>query len=93
MCYDRLTDDDTVDASVTELLATEWDSALQNGALAAAMVLVVLLTQGTDVAVVAVSAAGALVLGTALHQAVLLVGAGVLRARARWGRSRGHSGT
>jgi len=90
MCFDRLTDEETATASVGELLAAEWWCALRNGVMAAAIVLGVLLVAGTPAWIVLVSAAGAVVLGTVLHQAVLLAGAGVLRARARWldGRDR-----
>lgn len=84
MCFDRLADEETLETSLPALLAAESRCALRNGAMAAAMVLVVLLVQSTPAWVVGVSAVGALVLGTALHQAVLLVGTGVLRARARW---------
>ncbi|MDS0258425.1 hypothetical protein NDI56_03255 [Haloarcula sp. S1CR25-12] len=91
MCFDRLTDDDTAEASVTEVLTAEWFCALRNGALAAAIVLAVLLAQGTPAWVVFASAVGAVVLGSVLHQALLLVGWGVLRARARWGDGRDRS--
>ena len=91
MCFDRLSDEETATAPVAELLAAEWRCALRNGALSAAMVLGVLLVAGTPAWVVVASAAGAVVLGTALHQLVLLAGAGVLRARARWLDGRGQT--
>jgi len=84
MCYDRLVDEDAATASVRDLLRSEWYCALRNGALAGVMVLAVLLFQGAPAWVVAVSVAGAVALGTAIHQLVLLAGAGVLRASARW---------
>ncbi len=93
MCFDRLADEETLEASLPALLAAEWHCAVRNGAMAAGMVLVVLLVQGAPVWVVGVSVAGAVALGTALHQAVLLAGAGLLRARARWRESRRGSAT
>ena len=84
MCFDRLTDEETVETSLPALLAAEWRCALRNGALAGVMVVAVLLVQGTPAWLVLASAAGALALGFVLHQGVLLAGAGVLRARARW---------
>jgi len=89
MCYDRLTDEETVETSLPAVLGAEWRCALRNGALAAAMVLAVLLVQGTAPWLILGSAAGAVALGTLLHQTVMAAGWGVLRARARW---RGDSG-
>ncbi|WP_324661988.1 hypothetical protein [Haloarcula sediminis] len=85
MCYDRLINDDEVaETSMAALFRSELRCALRNGAMAAGIVLVVLLVEGTPAWLVLGSAAGALALGALLHQAVLLAGAGVLRARARW---------
>ena len=64
MCYDRLTDEETVETSLPAVLGAEWRCALRNGSLAAAMVLAVLLVQGAPPWVVVVSAAGAVALGT-----------------------------
>jgi len=93
MCYDRLTDEETVETSLPAVLGAEWRCALRNGALAAAMVLAVLLVQGAPAWVVVVSAAGAVALGTLLHQGVMAAGWGVLRARARWRGSRSGTAT
>jgi len=84
MCFDRLTDEETVETSLRALLAAEWRCALRNGAMAAVMVVAVLLVQGTPAWLVLGSAAGALALGTLVHQTVLSAGWSVLRARARW---------
>ena len=85
MCYDRLVNDDEVaETSAAELFRSELFCALRNGSLAGVMVLAVLLFEGTPAWVLLLSVAGAVVLGTLLHQSVLLAGAGVLRARARW---------
>jgi hypothetical protein len=93
MCFDRLRDEETVEASLPAVLAAEWRCALRNGAMAAAIVVAVLLVDGTAVGLVLGSAAGAIVLGTVLHQIVLLTGWGVLRARARWRGDRAGTAT
>jgi len=84
MCYDRLTDEETLAASLPAVLGAEWRCALRNGALAGVMVVAVLLVQGTPAWLVLGSAGGAVVLGALLHQTVIAAGWGVLRARARW---------
>jgi hypothetical protein len=85
MCYDRLVNDDEVaETSAVELVRTESVCALRNGALAGLIVLAVLLFEGAPLGILAASVAGAVALGWLLHQALLLAGAGVLRARARW---------
>jgi len=91
MCYDRLTDEETVESSLPAVLGAEWRCALRNGAMAAAIVLAVLLVQSAPPWLVAVSAAGAVALGALLHQAVMAAGWGVLRARARWRAGRGET--
>ncbi|QIO22716.1 hypothetical protein [Haloarcula sp. JP-L23] len=73
MCYDRLVTDDEVAET----------SALRNGAMAGFLVLAVLLVEGAPAWVVLVSVAGGVALGTAFHQALLLVGTGALRVPAR----------
>ena len=88
MCYDRLTDEETVESSLPTVLGAEWRCALRNGAMAAVMVFAVLLVQSAPLWIAAVSAAGALALGALLHQTVMAAGWGVLRARARWQDSR-----
>jgi len=93
MCFDRLTDEETFKSSLPALLATEWRCGVRNGALAGVVVAAVLLVQGTPAWLVLGSAAGTLVLGAVLHQAVLLAGADVLRARARVRDDRGQSAT
>ena len=93
MCFGRLTDEESLEASLPALLAAEWRCAVRNGALAAAMVVAVLLVEGTPAWLVLGSAAGAVVVGTVLHQVVLLFGVGVLRARARWGDEQGRTAT
>ncbi|MBX0323072.1 hypothetical protein EGH21_08540 [Halomicroarcula sp. F13] len=84
MCYDRLVnDDDVAETSAVDLLRTETVCALRNGAMAGVVVLAVLLFEGAPAWLVIASVAGAVALGTALHQVLLLLGAGVLRARTR----------
>ena len=87
MCYDRLIDEDTAETSVPTLLRSEWFCAVRNGALAAAMVLVVLLLEGTPAWLIAASVGGALALGAIVHQLVFLVGVGVVRAMGQWSES------
>jgi len=84
VCFDRLTDEETGELSLSTVLAAEWRCALRNGAMAGAIVVAVLLFEGAPAWLTAGSAAGAVVLGALLHQAVLLVGWSVLRTRARW---------
>ncbi|WP_254274225.1 hypothetical protein [Haloarcula marina] len=90
MCYDRLVNDDDIAAtSVGALLRSELYCALRNGAMAGVIVLSVLLYQGAPAWLVVASVAGAVALGTTLHQLLLLGGAGILRLHARWD---GHDG-
>jgi len=84
MCYERLVGDDVAETGMRELLRSEWYCAVRNGALAGLMVLIVLLVESTPAWLVVASVAGAVALGTVLHQLVLLAGAGLVRARARW---------
>lgn len=85
MCYDRLIeDDDVAETSAVDLFRSELFCALKNGSMAGAIVLAVLLFEGTPATLLLASVAGAVLLGAALHQAIMLAGAGVLRARARW---------
>lgn len=84
MCYERLVEDDVVETGMRELLWSEWYCAVRNGTLAGLMVLAVLLFEGAPAWLVVASVGGAVALGTVLHQLVLLAGAGLVRARARW---------
>jgi hypothetical protein len=85
MCYDRLVnDDDVTETGAVELVRTESVCALRNGVLAGVIVLAVLLFEGAPPWLLAASVGGAVGLGWVLHQSLLLAGAGVLRARARW---------
>jgi hypothetical protein len=84
MCYDRLVDDEVTETPVADLFRSELLCALKNGSMAGAIVLAVLLFEGAPATLLLGSVAGAVLLGAALHQAILLAGAGVLRARAHW---------
>jgi len=84
MCFDRLTDEETLERGLSALLAAEWRYALRNGAMAGVIVVAALLFEGAPAWLTVGSAAGAVVLGALLHQAVLLIGWGVLRTTARW---------
>lgn len=93
MCYGRLVNDDEVaETSAVTLLRTESFCALRNGVTAGVIVLAVLLFEGAPPFVVLASVAGAVALGTALHQTLRLVGAGRLRVRTRL-RGRDADGT
>jgi len=86
MCYKALVEGET-ERPLAALVRGELWPAVRNGLGAAALVVVVaLLAPATPGAwPVAGAAASALVLGTALHQAVLVVGALALRWRANRG--------
>lgn len=85
VCYEDLRTDTVLERSLTGLLRAETRDAVVNGVEAAALVVFVLAWQGTPALLVATSALLAVPLGALLHQAVLVVGAVVLRRRARRG--------
>lgn len=92
MCYDRLVNDERVtEMGAVALFRSELVCALRNGTLAGVMVLAVLLFRGAPPVLVAGSVLGAVALGTLLHQSILLAGAGVLRASARFRESTAQS--
>jgi hypothetical protein len=82
MCYESLVDGD-VDRSIGDLLRDEAPDALLNGVVAALVVLGGLLVQGVGPGLAVPFAIGGLVLAALLHQAVLLVGVGLLRGHGR----------
>lgn len=84
MCYGPLTDGSATERPITSLLRSELVPAVRNGVLAAAIVLGVLLFEGTPVWLILWSAIGAVVLGTVLHQFVLLAGTVFIRFKIRW---------
>lgn len=86
VCFEPLLEADVTERSLPAVLAEEWRDATINGLEAAVIVLAVLLWQGTGLWLALGAAAGAIVLGTVLHQAVLVVSVLGLRA---W---RGHAG-
>jgi hypothetical protein len=88
MCYESLVEGDATDRPLAALLRAELRDALQNGLGAAAIVVAVLATRGVDPVVTAVAAAGALALGGAVHQALLVAAVVALRARASTGIGR-----
>ena len=87
MCYEVLQDGSATERRVPELLGLELRDAVVNGVEAAALVTLVLLWQGTPLWLVLASGVGAVVLGTLVHQAVLLAGVGFVRLRSRGGAS------
>jgi hypothetical protein len=82
MCYGALLEDE-VDRPLGRLVWGELPSALTVGGAALVAALAVLVWKGAQPALAAGSGAGAFVLGTALHQAIFVLGVGLLRWRAR----------
>lgn len=82
MCFDSLVDGEYDEKPTGQLLRRESASAFKVGSVAALIVLVVLVGSNTPVWLVASASVGALVLGVALYQAVLVVGVTVLRLNA-----------
>lgn len=81
MCFEALTDDEAPTDPLSSLLVAELPAALKNGALAAVFVVAMLSAQGSlALATGAILGLGALVLGIALHQTVLVAGVLVRRA-------------
>ncbi|MFB6178082.1 MAG: hypothetical protein ABEI99_13275 [Halobaculum sp.] len=79
MCYESLLNGDATEQPVRSLLSGERRYAIRSGVAAATVTLLALLSGGTGLGLTLASVIGALLLGTALHQAVLLVGVGLLR--------------
>jgi|GEM_PF-1020146 len=73
MCYESLTDGTATERPLSALLATEIRAAFSNGLAAAAIVVAVLFVRGAGPVATLGAATGAFVLGTLLHQAVLVV--------------------
>jgi Mn2+/Fe2+ NRAMP family transporter len=82
MCFDSLINGEYDEKPMRQLVTEELTSAYKDGAVAALVVLVVLATSGTPLALVAGASAGAFVLGVALHQAVLVTAISLLRLHA-----------
>lgn len=72
-CFEPLLADDVTARSLGSVVGSEWRDAAVNGLEAAVLVLAILLWQGTPLWIVAVSAVGAVILGTLLHQLVLVL--------------------
>lgn len=83
MCYEDLRAAEVGDRSMRALLRAERADAVVNGLEAAALVSLLLLWHGVSPDLLAASALAAVPLGAVIHQAVLVVGVLVLRARAR----------
>lgn len=79
MCYESLLNGDATERSVGSLLHRERWYAVRSGVAAAAVTMLALVSAGTAAGLTAASTIGALLLGTVLHQTVLLVGIGLLR--------------
>lgn len=79
-CFEPLLDDEVTERDLLVVLREEWQDAVVNGVVAALFVLVVLAWQGTPGWLIVFGMAGAVLLGTALHQAVLVASVVGLRA-------------
>jgi Mg/Co/Ni transporter MgtE len=79
-CFRPLVDGTATEKGATELLAREAPAAAKTGVAAALVVALVLAWLGGGPAVVVPRMVGAFALAVVLQGAVLLVGAGVLRA-------------
>jgi len=84
MCYESLTDGTATERPLSVLLGAETRAAVGNGLAAAIIVVAVLFARGAGPAATLGAAIGALVLGTMLHQAVLVVAVAAQRV---WSRS------
>jgi len=79
MCFDSLVNGEHHDKPIGQLLREELTSAFRVGSVAALIVVSVLWTSNTPVWLVVSASVGALILGVALYQAVLVAGLSVLR--------------
>jgi hypothetical protein len=71
-CFEPLLAPDVTERPLAAVVGSEWRDAVVNGVEAAVLVLAVLLWQGTPLWLVAGATAGAVLLGTLLHQLVLV---------------------
>lgn len=83
MCFAALLNGDATDRSIRDLVWEELPRSLGNGTVAALLVVAVAVIEGASLALTAGLALGAVVLGTVLHQTVLLWGVALLRGRNR----------
>jgi Mg/Co/Ni transporter MgtE len=83
MCFAALLNGDATRRSLREILRAELTRSVANGTVAAAIVIAVLALDGTGLALTTGLALAAVVLGTMLHQTVLLSGVLLVRGRAR----------
>jgi heme A synthase len=96
MCYESLVEGEGTERPLAALLRAELRDALKTGLATGMIVVAVLATSGLDSVLTAVAAVGALALGAAVHQALLVVAAVVLRvwsvlgSGGRHGESGGH---
>lgn len=81
MCYEALYNGDATEESVATILRAELRDALVNGLAAAVIVASVLFGRGADPATLLGLALAAFSLGAVLHQALLVGGVAVQRAR------------
>jgi len=89
MCYESLLNGDATERSLRDLLVDERSKAVENGIVAALLVVVVLSVAGSETVLTAGMALLAMVLGAALHQSLLVAAVLVIRAHGRFTRGRG----
>ncbi|MFB6298333.1 MAG: hypothetical protein ABEH56_07415 [Salinirussus sp.] len=87
MCYESLLNGEAAERPIVELLRAELPGALKDGTVAALAVVAVLAASATPPVLIAGAALGAVLLGVALHQAVLVAGTGLVRWRVSRTRS------
>ena len=84
MCYESLVDEDeAIEKPVDDLVREEMRSAIVDAGIATVAVVAMLLVAGTPVWLVGATALVTPVLTVLLHQAVLVVGVGFVRWRAK----------
>ncbi len=84
MCFDSLIDGDATEKPLRQLVSEEMSSALKDaGVTTVTVALVLLLAGGVAPGIVAAATVVAFFAGVVLHQAVLVVGVGLVRLRAR----------
>jgi len=81
MCFAALLNGDATRRSLREILRAELTRSAANGTVAALLVVGVLWSRGTPLALTATMALGAFALSVILHQSVLTAGVVVLRRR------------
>lgn len=83
MCFAALLNGDATERSLRAVVRDELPRSLGNGTVAAMLVVLASALEGASLTLTLGLALGAVALGTALHQSVLLGGVALLRGRER----------